>query len=147
MSTKSFVYQDSFPLTHDDIGYYLLSRKHIFVTEFDGQSVLKVKPQALTLLARQAFRNAVFMLHVSHQQQVASILFDPGASGNDKYMALQFLHNPEIAAKGILPTCQDTGTIIIMGKKGQHVWTNGDDKAALAQGVYNTYTGDNLRYS
>ncbi|KZR11649.1 fumarate hydratase, partial [Klebsiella aerogenes] len=83
----------------------------------------------------------------SHQQQVAAILLDPQASENDKYVALQFLRNSEIAAKGVLPTCQDTGTAIIMGKKGQRVWTGGGDEAALAQGVYNTYTEDNLRYS
>ncbi|MCS5880905.1 fumarate hydratase [Klebsiella variicola subsp. variicola] len=88
------------------------------------------------------------MLRVSHQQQVASILLDPEASENDKYVALQFLRNSEIAAKGILPTCQDTGTAIIMGKKGQRVWTGGGDEAARGAGrVYNTYTEDNLRYS
>ncbi|OKN23703.1 fumarate hydratase class I, aerobic [Klebsiella variicola] len=146
MSTKPFVYQDPFPLAHDDTEYYLLSKEHVSVAEFDGQPVLKVEPQALTLLAQQAFHDAAFMLRVSHQQQVASILLDPEASENDKYVALQFLRNSEIAAKGILPTCQDTGTAIIMGKKGQRVWTGGGDEAALAQGVYNTYTEDNLRY-
>ena len=147
MSTKPFVYQDPFPLAHDDTEYYLLSKEHVSVAEFDGQEVLKVEPQALTLLAQQAFHDAAFMLRVSHQQQVASILLDPEASDNDKYVALQFLRNSEIAAKGVLPTCQDTGTAIIMGKKGQRVWTGGGDEAALAQGVYNTYTEDNLRYS
>ena len=87
------------------------------------------------------------MLRPAHQQQVADILNDPEASENDKYVALQFLRNSDIAAKGILPTCQDTGTAIIMGKKGQRVWTGGGDEAALAQGVYNTYIRDNLRYS
>ena len=87
------------------------------------------------------------MLRVSHQKQVAQILLDPEASDNDKYVALQFLRNSDIAAKGVLPTCQDTGTAIIMGKKGQRVWTGGGDEAALARGVYNTYTEDNLRYS
>ncbi|CTQ25739.1 hypothetical protein BN1200_860003 [Klebsiella variicola] len=119
MSTKPFVYQDPFPLAHDDTEYYLLSKEHVSVAEFYGQPVLKVEPQALTLLAQQAFHDAAFMLRVSHQQQVASILLDPEASENDKYVALQFLRNSEIAAKGILPTCQDTGTAIIMGKKGQ----------------------------
>ncbi|STT54316.1 fumarate hydratase FumB [Klebsiella pneumoniae] len=117
MSTKPFVYQDPFPLAHDDTEYYLLSKEHVSVAEFDGQQVLKVEPQALTLLAQQAFHDAAFMLRVSHQQQVASILLDPEASDNDKYVALQFLRNSEIAAKGVLPTCQDTGTAIIMGKK------------------------------
>ncbi|QOV70757.1 class I fumarate hydratase FumA [Citrobacter sp. BDA59-3] len=147
MSTKPFYYQDPFPLAHDDTEYYLLSREHVSVAEFEGQQILKVEPQALTLLAQQAFHDAAFMLRQAHQQQVATILTDPQASENDKYVALQFLRNSEIAAKGVLPTCQDTGTAIIMGKKGQRVWTGGGDEAALTRGVYNTYTEDNLRYS
>lgn len=147
MSNKPFFYQNPFPLAHDDTEYYLLSREHVCVSEFDGQEVLKVAPEALTLLAQQAFHDAAFMLRPSHQQQVAAILSDPQASENDKYVALQFLRNSEIAAKGVLPTCQDTGTAIIMGKKGQRVWTGGGDEAALSQGVYNTYISDNLRYS
>ena len=147
MSTKPFVYQEAFPLAKDETEYYLLSKEHVSVAEFEGQEILKVEPEALTLLAQQAFHDAAFMLRVSHQKQVASILLDPEASENDKYVALQFLRNSEIAAKGVLPTCQDTGTAIIMGKKGQRVWTGGGDEAALARGVYNTYTEDNLRYS
>jgi fumarate hydratase class I len=147
MSNKPFVYQDPFPLAKDETEYYLLSREHVSVAEFEGEQVLKVEPQALTLLAQQAFHDAAFMLRPSHQKQVAAILTDPQASENDKYVALQFLRNSEIAAKGVLPTCQDTGTAIIMGKKGQRVWTGGSDEAALARGVYNTYTEDNLRYS
>ncbi|VTN09338.1 Fumarate hydratase class I, aerobic [Raoultella terrigena] len=99
------------------LNYYLLSKEHVSVAGFEGEEILKVAPEALTLLAQQAFHDAAFMLRVSHQQQVASILLDPEASENDKYVALQFLRNSEIAAKGILPTCQDTGTAIIMGKK------------------------------
>ena len=147
MSNKSFYYQNPFPLSHDDTEYYLLSREHVSVAQFDGQDVLKVEPEALTLLAQQAFHDAAFMLRPSHQKQVAAILSDPQASENDKYVALQFLRNSDIAAKGVLPTCQDTGTAIIMGKKGQRVWTGGGDEAALSQGVYNTYISDNLRYS
>ncbi|MGG6176845.1 class I fumarate hydratase FumA [Pantoea allii] len=147
MSNKPFFYQNPFPLTHEDTEYYLLSPDYVSVAEFDGQSILKVDPQALTLLAQQAFHDASFMLRPAHQQQVASILADPEASNNDKYVALQFLRNSEIAAKGVLPTCQDTGTAIIMGKKGQRVWTGGGDEAALSQGIYNTYIEDNLRYS
>ena len=147
MSNKPFVYQNPFPLSHDDTEYYLLTKEHVSVAEFDGQEVLKVEPEALTLLAQQAFHDAAFMLRPSHQKQVAAILNDPEASQNDKYVALQFLRNSEIAAKGVLPTCQDTGTAIIMGKKGQRVWTGGGDEAALSQGVYNTYIEDNLRYS
>ncbi|KPU03499.1 fumarate hydratase [Enterobacter cloacae subsp. cloacae] len=147
MSNKPFFYQNPFPLVHDDTEYYLLTKEHVSVAEFDGQEVLKVEPEALTLLAQQAFHDAAFMLRPSHQKQVAAILNDPEASQNDKYVALQFLRNSEIAAKGVLPTCQDTGTAIIMGKKGQRVWTGGGDEAALSQGVYNTYIEDNLRYS
>lgn len=147
MSNKHFYYQNPFPLADENTEYYLLSRDHVSVAEFDGQEVLKVDPQALTLLAQQAFHDASFMLRPAHQQQVASILHDSEASENDKYVALQFLKNAEIAAKGVLPTCQDTGTAIIMGKKGQRVWTGGGDEAALSRGVYNTYIEDNLRYS
>ena len=117
MSNKPFHYQDPFPLKKDDTEYYLLSRDHVSVSEFEGQEILKVAPEALTLLAQHAFHDASFMLRPAHQQQVADILDDPEASENDKYVALQFLRNSEIAAKGILPTCQDTGTAIIVGKR------------------------------
>ena len=147
MSNKPFHYQAPFPLKKDDTEYYLLTSEHVSVSEFEGQEILKVAPEALTLLARQAFHDASFMLRPAHQQQVADILRDPEASENDKYVALQFLRNSDIAAKGVLPTCQDTGTAIIVGKKGQRVWTGGCDEAALARGVYNTYIEDNLRYS
>ena len=135
MSNKPFHYQAPFPLKKDDTEYYLLTSEHVSVSEFEGQEILKVAPEALTLLARQAFHDASFMLRPAHQQQVADILRDPEASENDKYVALQFLRNSDIAAKGVLPTCQDTGTAIIVGKKGQRVWTGGGDEAALARGV------------
>jgi fumarate hydratase class I len=147
MSNKPFHYQDPFPLKEDDTEYYLVSDNHVSVAQFEGQDILKVEPDALTLLAQHAFHDAAFLLRPAHQQQVAAILDDPQASENDKYVALQFLRNSEIAAKGILPTCQDTGTAIIVGKKGQRVWTGGNDAEALSQGVYNTFTEDNLRYS
>ncbi|MDD2841546.1 MAG: class I fumarate hydratase FumA [Tolumonas sp.] len=147
MSKKPFYYQNPFPLAKDETEYYLLTKDHVSVSEFEGQEILKVAPEGLTLLAQQAFYDASFLLRTSHKQQVASILDDPDASENDKYVALQFLRNSEIAAKGVLPTCQDTGTAIIMGKKGQRVWTGGGDEAALTRGVYNTYTEQNLRYS
>ncbi|WP_343464848.1 class I fumarate hydratase FumA [Pantoea sp.] len=147
MSNKPFYYQNPFPLADDDTDYYLLSRDYVSVANFDGEEVLKVDPKALTLLAKQAFHDASFMLRPAHQAQVAAILADDEASKNDKYVALQFLRNSEIAAKGVLPTCQDTGTAIIMGKKGQRVWTGGGDEAALSEGVYQTFIEDNLRYS
>ncbi|MBN3207829.1 fumarate hydratase [Pectobacterium brasiliense] len=147
MSNKSFYYQDPFPLSKDDTEYRLLSSDFVSVAQFEGQDILKIEPAALTLLAQQAFHDASFMLRPAHQQQVADILSDPEASENDKYVALQFLRNSEISAKGILPTCQDTGTAIIVGKKGQNVWTGGNDAEALSKGVYNTFVEDNLRYS
>jgi fumarate hydratase class I len=147
MSNKPFHYQEPFPLKPDDTEYYLLTRDHVCVTEFEGQEVLKVDPQALTLLAQHAFHDASFMLRTAHQQQVAAILDDPEASDNDRYVALQFLRNSEISARGVLPTCQDTGTAIVVGKKGQRVWTGGGDEEALSRGIYNTYIEDNLRYS
>lgn len=147
MATPPFKYQETFPLGEDKTEYYLLSKDYVSTTNFEGQEILKVKPEALTLLAQHAFHNVEFLLRPEHQAQVAKILSDPEASDNDKFVALTFLRNSEISAKGILPFCQDTGTAIIMGKKGQRVWTEGNDEEALSKGVYNTFTEDNLRYS
>ena len=147
MATKPFHYQSSFPMSEDKTEYYLLTKDHISVAQFDGKEMLKIAPEALTLLAQHAFRDVEFLLRPEHQEQVAKILQDPQASDNDKFVALTFLRNAEISAKGILPFCQDTGTAIIMGKKGQQVWTNGNDEEALSRGVYNTFVNENLRYS
>ena len=108
---------------------------------------MKVQPEALTLLAKQAFHDTNFMLRRAHNEQVAKILKDPEATDNDKYVALSFLRNAEVAAKGELPFCQDTGTAIIHGEKGQAVWTGFCDEEALSLGVFQTYTTDSLRYS
>lgn len=147
MATKPFKYQDTFPLSEDKTNYYLLTKEHVSTTEFEGKQMLKVAPEALTLLAQHAFRDVNFLLRPDHQAQVAQILSDPEASENDKFVALTFLRNSEISAKGVLPFCQDTGTAIVMGKKGQQVWTDGCDEEALSRGVYNTYVNENLRYS
>ncbi len=147
MATKSFHYQDPFPMSKDTTEYYLLTKDHVSVSEFEGKEILKISPQGLTLMAQMAFRDVEFLLRPEHQEQVAKILTDPEASDNDKYVALTFLRNSEISAKGILPFCQDTGTAIIMGKKGQQVWTEGNDEEALSRGVYNTFINENLRYS
>lgn len=147
MATKPFHYQDPFPMSKDTTEYYLLTKEHVSTIQLDGQEVLKVEPEALTLLAQQAFRDVEFLLRPEHQAQVASILNDPEASDNDKFVALTFLRNAEISAKGILPFCQDTGTAIIMGKKGQNIWTGANDEEALSKGVYNTFVNENLRYS
>lgn len=147
MATKPFHYQEPFPMSKDTTEYYLLTKDHVSVAQFEGQEILKVAPEALTLLAQHAFRDVEFLLRPEHQAQVASILNDPEASDNDKFVALTFLRNAEISAKGILPFCQDTGTAIIMGKKGQNVWTGANDEEALSKGVYNTFVNENLRYS
>lgn len=131
----------------DKTPYYLLTKEHLSVANFEGKEVLKVSSEGLTLLAQAAFRDVQFLLRPEHQEQVARILTDPEASDNDKFVALTFLRNSEISAKGVLPFCQDTGTAIIMGKKGQRVWTDGNDEEALSRGVYNTYVNENLRYS
>lgn len=147
MATPPFKYQETFEMGKDTTEYFLLSKDYVSTSSFEGQEILKVEPEALTLLAQHAFHNVEFLLRPEHQEQVAKILSDPEASDNDKFVALTFLRNSEISAKGILPFCQDTGTAIIMGKKGQKVWTGGNDEEALSKGVYNTFTEDNLRYS
>ncbi len=147
MATPEFKYQDPFPLGKDKTEYYLLTKEHVSVGNFDGNEILKVEPEGLTKLARAAMHDLSFMLRPAHNEQVASILSDPEASQNDKAVALTMLLNAEIAAEGQLPFCQDTGTATIVAKKGQKVWTGGGDEEALAHGVYNIYTQDNLRYS
>ena len=136
-----------FQVGKDETEYRLLTKEGVSVGDFEGHPMLKVTPEALTLLAQQAFHDVEFMLRREHNLQVAKILRDPEASENDKYVALQFLRNADTAAKGVLPFCQDTGTAIIHGEKGQQVWTGFEDEEALSRGVFNTYTQDNLRYS
>lgn len=131
----------------DKTEYYLLTREHVSVEKFGEHEFLRVEPEALRLLSRTAFHDVSFYLRPEHQEQVASILRDPEASDNDKFVALTFLRNAEVAAKGQLPFCQDTGTAIIMGKKGQQVFTGGHDEEYLSHGVYDAYTENNLRYS
>ncbi len=144
-----FKYAPMFQLGPDETEYYRIpdSEKLVSVSDFEGHPILKIKEEALSLMARTAFRDVSFLLRRSHNEQVAKILRDPEASENDKYVALTFLRNAEVAAKGKLPLCQDTGTAIIHGEKGQQVWTGGCDEEALSLGVYKTYTEENLRYS
>ena len=142
-----FAYQDPFPLGPDETEYRHLGAEHVSVATFDGHEVVKVEPEGLTRLAREALRDAAFLLRPKHLEQVAAILDDPEASDNDRGVALAMLRNAEVAANGVLPFCQDTGTATIYGKKGQQVWTGGGDEEALSRGVYETYTGENLRYS
>lgn len=147
MAQKDFKYQPTFPTGKDTTEYYLLTKEHVSTTELNGEEVLMVEPEGLRALAKAAFHDCAFYLRTAHQRQVAEILSDPEASDNDKYVALTFLRNAEVSAKGLLPVCQDTGTAIILGKKGNRVFTHGGDEEALSHGVYDTYTGENLRYS
>ena len=142
-----FHYQKQFPLTKDATDYRLLTDEFVQSVDFDGESILKVEPQALTYLAQTAMKEIAFKLRTEHLEKVAAILDDAEATDNDRTIALTMLRNAEVAAHGVLPFCQDTGTAIILGKKGQRVWTGGGDEAALSEGVYNTYTQENLRYS
>ena len=147
MATPPFKYQEPFPLGPDTTEYYLLTKDYVSVSEFEGQPILKIAKEGLTAMANAAFRDVAFMLRPAHNEQVAKILSDPEASDNDKFVALTFLRNAEVSAKGQLPFCQDTGTAIIHGEKGQHIWTGYCDEEALSLGVYKTYTEENLRYS
>lgn len=147
MAQKEFKYQPTFPTGKDTTEYYLLTKEYVSTTELNGEEALIVEPEGLRALAKAAFHDCAFYLRAAHQRQVAEILSDPEASDNDKYVALTFLRNAEVSAKGLLPVCQDTGTAIILGKKGNRVFTHGGDEEALSHGVYDTYTGENLRYS
>jgi fumarate hydratase class I len=143
-----FKYNEPFPLGEDDTKYHKLEGpSRVSVAKFEGQDVLKVDPQALTDLAREAFREIAFFYRERHLKQVAAILDDAEASPNDRGVALALLRNAAIAAQGKLPMCQDTGTATILGKKGQRVWTGVKDEDWLSRGVFETYTRENLRYS
>lgn len=142
-----FAYQDMLPLGGDETPYRLLTSDYVRVTEAGGCRFLEVDPEALTLLTRQAMFDIAHLLRPGHLAQLRSILDDPEASANDRFVALELLKNACIAAGGVLPSCQDTGTAIVKGKKGELVLTGGGDRVAVARGIYRTYSEDNLRYS
>jgi fumarate hydratase class I len=142
-----FTYQDMLPLGADKTPYRLLTKEHVSTFEAAGRTFLKIEPEALTLLAEEAMRDIAHLLRPGHLAQLRAILDDPEASPNDKFVALDLLKNANVAAGFILPMCQDTGTAIVMGKKGQLVFTGGGDDAALAKGIHATYAKSNLRYS
>ena len=142
-----FKFQEMFPLSEDRTRYRRLTGGHVTSAAFDGSAMLTVAPEGLTLLAQEAFTDVAHLLRSEHLQQLADIFKDPESSANDRYVALELLKNAVIAAEGVFPMCQDTGTAVVIGKKGQQVWTGADDEAALARGVYNAYTRGNLRYS
>ncbi|MBV8266476.1 MAG: fumarate hydratase [Planctomycetaceae bacterium] len=142
-----FAYQDLFPLGPDATRYRHLTPEYVSTTTFEGQEVLKVAPQALTVLAREALRDVSFLYRAAHLEKVAAILDDPEASANDRGVALTLLKNAVVASGFQLPMCQDTGTATVVAKKGQRVWTGAKDEEWLSRGIYETYQKENLRYS
>ena len=142
-----FEFQEMFPLGEDSTPYRKLTSDFVGTATFNGSEVLTVDPEAISRLTRDAFHDTSHLLRPGHLKQLRAILDDPEASPNDRYVALEFLKNANISAGGVLPMCQDTGTAIVMGKKGQRVWTGGGDEQAIARGVYRSYAEDNLRYS
>ena len=144
---SQFTYRELLPLGADETPYRLLTTDYVSTAAFAGQEILQVDREGLVLLADQAIRDSAHQLRPGHLQQLRHILDDPEASNNDHFVALEMLKNANIAVGGVLPMCQDTGTAIVMGKKGHSVWTAGDDEAALAQGIQKAFAETNLRYS
>ena len=144
---SDFQYQSPFPLGEDPTEYVKISSQYVSTCEFEGNEILKVDSEALAYLSNEAIKAISFKLRTSHLEQVASILEDPEATENDRMVALMLLKNAEIAAHGILPGCQDTGTAIVMGKKGQQVWTGTNDEQEISRGIHKTYQEENLRFS
>jgi len=142
-----FEFSEILPLGHDDTEYRLIGTEGVSTFETPEGTFLKVSPEAITLLTRTAMRDIAHLLRSKHLQQLANILDDPEASDNDRFVALDLLKNANIAAGGVLPMCQDTGTAIVKAKKGQYVFTGGGDERAIARGIFDTYQTSNLRYS
>ena len=142
-----FIYQEPFPVGEDKTKYRLLTKEYVKVVECDGRKILKVDPKGLELLSKEAYADVSFYLRAAHLQKLRNILEDPEATDNDKFVAYTMLLNQTVSAEGELPTCQDTGTAICIGHKGEDVWTGTDDAECIARGVYETYKDRNLRYS
>lgn len=141
------VYHDMFPLGEDTTDYRKLTSDYVSTIDVDGKEVLKVDPEAIRLLTKEAFKEISHKLRPAHMKQVAAILDDPEASDNDRFVAMEMIKNAVIAADGVLPLCQDTGTAIVMGKRGKYCWVDGQDEEAISKGVSEAYTDLNLRYS
>jgi fumarate hydratase class I len=144
---SDFQFQEMFELGVDETPYRKLTSEHVSIAEFDGQRILKVEAEALTELAAQAMRDVSHLFRPGHLAQLRAILDDPEASANDRFVVKQLLANAVVASEMVLPSCQDTGTAIVLGKKGQNVWTSCSDEEAISRGIHETYTGTNLRYS
>ena len=142
-----FIYQDSFPIQKDDTQYRKISSDYVKVEKLGDREILTVDPKGLELLAEVAMSDVSFMLRTSHLEKLRAIIDDPEATDNDRFVAYNLLQNAAVAVNGELPSCQDTGTAIVMGKKGENVYTGADDAEALSKGIFNTYVNKNLRYS
>jgi fumarate hydratase, class I len=142
-----FSYQEPFPLSKDSTKYKLINKDFVSTLSVDGRTIVKVDPKGLELLAEMALDEVSFYLRSSHLQKLVNILEDPEATDNDRFVAYTLLQNAQIASEGKLPSCQDTGTAIVMAKKGENVWTGVDDAEVLSKGIFNTYQKKNLRYS
>lgn len=142
-----FKYQEPFPIKEDTTKYRLLTKDYVKTVECNGRKILQVDPKALELIAKEGFKDVSFLLRTSHLEKLAKILKDPEASDNDRFVAYTMLQNQVISAEGQLPTCQDTGTAIVIGKKGENVFTGANDSEELSKGIYETYLNCNLRYS
>jgi len=142
-----FKYKDMFPLGKDATEYRLLTNRFVTASDFEGKTIVKISPEGLALLAEEAFKDVSHLLRSSHLKQLSGIFEDPEASENDRYVALEMLKNAVISAEGIFPLCQDTGTAIVLGKKGQQVWTGFSDEEEISRGIFNAYIKNNLRYS
>ncbi|MDA0240266.1 MAG: fumarate hydratase, partial [Proteobacteria bacterium] len=140
-------YHPLLPLGADETQYRKLTSDYVETVDAGGRTILKIDPEGIAMLTAEAFSDTSHLLRTDHLKQLASILDDSEASDNDRFVAYDLLKNANIAAGRILPMCQDTGTAIVMGKKGENVWVDGDDEAAISEGVLRTYTHDNLRYS
>ena len=144
---NDFNYSPIFPISVDETEYVKISDSYVKISKINNEEILVIDPKALTLLAQRAFKDVSHLLRKSHLKQLRNILEDKEASSNDKFVALTMLKNANISASGVLPMCQDTGTAIIMGYKGEKVFTNSDDNEFLSLGVYKTYKENNLRFS
>lgn len=144
---ETFIYRDPLPLGEDQTDYRLLTQEHVSTSPFKGSPIVQVAPEGLALLAEEAFKDVSHLLRPSHLRQLRGILDDPESSPNDRYVALEMLKNAVVSAEGVLPMCQDTGTAVVIAKKGQRIWTGCADEEALSRGIFAAYTKNYFRYS
>jgi len=146
-TTMDFIYQDAYPILKDTTEYRKITSDFVKVETHGNREVLTIDPQGIALLAEEALSDVSFMLRSSHLEKLRKIIDDPEATDNDRFVAYNLLQNAVVAVEGQLPSCQDTGTAIVMAKKGENVYTGVDDGEWLSKGIFNTYQKRNLRYS